>query len=93
LCLLKAFVSIKNFQGRSRVSSWLTSIAINTALMKLRQRRRRSECWNNIVAADSDYLALAERPDTRENPEQSAVRQESEESLRLAIGRLPRVAS
>ena len=37
--LLKAFTHISQFQGDSQFSTWLTRIAINEALMKLRKRR------------------------------------------------------
>jgi RNA polymerase sigma-70 factor, ECF subfamily len=38
-CLLKAYTHIGQFQGDSQFSTWLTRIAINEALMKLRKRR------------------------------------------------------
>ena len=36
---LKAFVHLPGFEGRSSFSSWITRIAINSALMLLRKRR------------------------------------------------------
>ena len=39
--LLKAFVHLESFNGRSKFSTWLTRIAINTALMGRRRARRR----------------------------------------------------
>src|ERR1700682_5389861 len=38
-CLLSAFVHVKDFDERSRFATWLTRIAINAALMKLRKNR------------------------------------------------------
>src|SRR3981189_562306 len=35
-----AFIHLKSFKGNSRVSTWLSRIAINAALMKLRKKRR-----------------------------------------------------
>ena len=35
---LKAYVHLKNFDGRSSFSTWLTRIAINSALMILRRK-------------------------------------------------------
>jgi RNA polymerase sigma-70 factor, ECF subfamily len=35
---LKAFQHISEFQGRSKFSTWLISIARNTALQRLRER-------------------------------------------------------
>ena len=36
---LKAFVHLNSFDGRSKFSTWLTRIAINSALMILRRKR------------------------------------------------------
>jgi RNA polymerase sigma-70 factor, ECF subfamily len=41
--MLSAYRSIKRFEGHSRISTWLHRITVNTALMKLRSRRRRPE--------------------------------------------------
>src|SRR6266404_4234901 len=38
-CLLNAFVHLKDFDGRSQFATWLTRIAINASLMKLRKNR------------------------------------------------------
>jgi RNA polymerase sigma factor (sigma-70 family) len=38
---LKAFTHLNSFEGRARFSSWLTRIAVNSALMELRKRRGR----------------------------------------------------
>src|SRR5258707_10707905 len=38
-CFLSAFVHLKDFDGRSQFVTWLTRIAINAALMKLRKNR------------------------------------------------------
>src|SRR6202008_5020612 len=37
-CFLNAFVHLKSFDGRSQFSTWLTRIAVNAALMKLRKK-------------------------------------------------------
>ena len=37
-CFLNAFIHLKSFDGRSRFSTWLTRIATNAALMKLRKK-------------------------------------------------------
>jgi RNA polymerase sigma factor (sigma-70 family) len=42
-CFLNAFLHLKNFDGRSRFSTWLTRIAMNAALMKLRKTRNSRE--------------------------------------------------
>lgn len=40
---LGAYKSLESFDGRSRLSTWLTRIVINKCLMKLRSRRRSRE--------------------------------------------------
>ena len=40
---LSAFRSIERFQGDARLGTWLHRIVVNTALMKLRRRRRKPE--------------------------------------------------
>ena len=40
---LSAFRSIGRFEGQARLSTWLHRIVVNTALMKLRTRRRKPE--------------------------------------------------
>lgn len=40
--ILKAYLHIRSFDGRSRFSTWLTRIAINTALMARRRARVRA---------------------------------------------------
>src|SRR5215469_11742650 len=42
-CLLNAFTHIKDFDERSRFATWLTRIAINAALAKLRKNYRKRE--------------------------------------------------
>ena len=34
---LRAYLAIKNFEGKSQIYTWLTRIAVNTALMVLRK--------------------------------------------------------
>ena len=42
-CLLNAFTHVKEFDERSRFATWLTRIAINAALAKLRENHRKRE--------------------------------------------------
>ena len=48
---LQAFRSIREFEGRSAVKSWLFRIVVNTALMRLRFRRGSGEqCLDDVLA-------------------------------------------
>ena len=87
--VLRAFVHMKGFEGRSHFASWLTRIAINSALMVLRKRRREAEIFIEQICVDSGTLRAWEPPDHSETPEACCVRQEREELLRNAIQRLP----
>jgi RNA polymerase sigma-70 factor (ECF subfamily) len=40
---MKAYVHLKTFDGRAKFSTWLTRIAINSALMTLRRKRAHPE--------------------------------------------------
>src|SRR5262245_10597446 len=40
---LNAFRSVRQFEGHCLISTWLHRIVVNTALMKLRSRRRKPE--------------------------------------------------
>jgi len=86
--VLRAFAHMKGFEGRSNFSSWLTRIAINSALMVLRKRRGRVEISIEQIG-DSENPRAWEPPDRSETPEACYARRESEELLRNAIQSLP----
>jgi Sigma-70 region 2 len=46
----KAYVHLKSFDGKARFSTWLTRIAINTALMTLRRKRARPKTFAEFMA-------------------------------------------
>jgi RNA polymerase sigma-70 factor (ECF subfamily) len=51
----RALVNLERFREDSTFSTWLTRIAINEALMLLRQRRTREPLLENRVDADEGY--------------------------------------
>lgn len=86
--LMKAFVHFHTYECRAAFSTWLTRIAINTALMLLRKRRGalRSAIDNRL-----DDFAQPENwepRDHRDNPEQHYARQQRASMLRGAMLRL-----
>lgn len=89
--VLRAFVHIKNFEGRSTFTSWLTRIAMNSALMVLRRRKGGREISLQQICDDSDNTRAWEPQDHADSPEACYARHESEEFLRKAIQRLPYV--
>jgi RNA polymerase sigma factor (sigma-70 family) len=84
---LKAFVHLKTFEGRSSFSSWLTRIAINSALMMLRKRRV-VEISIDSTAIDGERWSGWELADNGKNPEEAYVQRELEQHLRSATRRL-----
>jgi RNA polymerase sigma-70 factor (ECF subfamily) len=86
---LRAFQNLQRFEERSRFSTWVTRITVNTALMRLRHRGGRE-----IVPVDNeDAQAAGELPrevvDWRPNPEQLYGRHELREILTKALAELP----
>jgi RNA polymerase sigma factor (sigma-70 family) len=81
---LSAFTHIKNFDGRSSFSTWLTRIAINSALMTLRKKRSSRETSLGFGQSDAKGLGW-EVPDPSPNPEKVCAQREKERLLREAI--------
>jgi RNA polymerase sigma-70 factor (ECF subfamily) len=84
---MKAYMHLNNFNGRAKFSTWLTRIAINSALMILRRKRAHPETsmdWS----ADGETWQQWEMADKRANIEEHYVRKESERHLKRAIHRL-----
>ena len=86
--LLKAFVHLKSFECRSSFSSWLTRIAINSALMHLRKKRG-IEISIDYFGDDSQTWRTWELWDHSPTPESHYARREREELLKSVILRLP----
>lgn len=67
---LRAFLALSQFECRSSVYSWLTRIAINSALMILRKRRTRREADPTYPLEGQDGYSQLDIEDTTLNPEQ-----------------------
>jgi RNA polymerase sigma-70 factor (ECF subfamily) len=90
--LLSAYLSINRFDGRSSFATWLTRIAINSALMILRKRRSIRELPIIEQAFDSEVSPVWDISDCAPNPEKRYVQQERQELVLRAVGRLrPRI--
>lgn len=86
--LLSAHKHIGQFEGRSQLSTWLTTIVTNVALMKLR-RHSRYETLSLDQDREDDGAALAhELIDAGPNPETMCAQAEMDETLRRALLRL-----
>ena len=86
--LLRAFVHIGDFEGRSNFGTWLTSITVNSALMILRKKRASPEiaigCNNDFGIGSLCYEIADHAP----SPETRYAQTEKERILRTAIRRL-----
>ena len=86
--LMRAYLSLNSFEGRSRFYSWLTRIAINSALMVLRKRRNRAEVAIELGSGNEDESLQVEFKDARPNPEETYVVHERRRHLTRAVASL-----
>jgi RNA polymerase sigma factor (sigma-70 family) len=82
--LLKAYVHIGSFEGRSAFSSWLTRIAINSALM-LSRKKRSHYVYSLDGGVDGDDFKLPEPMETTHNPEEACILNALENECARAI--------
>jgi RNA polymerase sigma factor (sigma-70 family) len=87
-CFLSAFVHLKDFDGRSQFVTWLTRIAINAALAKLRKKRGIREIPMEEPGPTADFEPHYEVVDAAPNPEETYGEQERNQMLNNAIGGL-----
>jgi|SRR5712664_3553166 RNA polymerase sigma-70 factor (ECF subfamily) len=83
-----AFVHLHDFQGGSRFSTWLSRIAINVALMKLRKKARKVEISIDEHSESEDMSFRDAVTDLAPNPEQECLREERARILREALAEL-----
>ena len=87
-CFLNAFVHLKDFDGRSRFATWLTRIAINAALMKLRKNRGAREVPIDEPNPSSEPVAQREFRYEAPDPEESCSLRERKRIVKSAISGL-----
>lgn len=85
---LRAYEALNQFEGRSGLYSWLTRIAINSALMILRKRRCRAETQFEPYADASTEPFSFEIKDSAPTPEESYELHEFQVRIQRAIRRL-----
>ena len=83
---LKAFAGLAKFRGEAALSTWLTRIVINEALMRRRKPKR-------LVLGDFENVVPLRQPNgddaPAENPEGAAMRGQLRLYLEAAVGELP----
>lgn len=89
--LLAAYRNRNTFEGRSQLSSWLTRIVINAALMQRRRSRVRSMVSINQSVQQDTRPLVEDLCDPGPNPEEILLRQEQFQRLELALRAAPEV--
>jgi RNA polymerase sigma-70 factor, ECF subfamily len=77
---MKVFVSIKDFRGDSKLSSWLYRIAMNTCIDKTRRKRLK------LVELDE---RVVEKPSASENPQSEMEARSTQHQIEQALQKLP----
>ena len=88
---LSAFKAVKNFDGQSRLSTWLHRITVNASLMRLRTRKRKPEVLIEDLLPRFAPDGHAEAPVAawKETAADLAERDEVRGLIRAAIDQLP----
>jgi RNA polymerase sigma-70 factor (ECF subfamily) len=85
---IKAFKSIHTFEERAQLHTWLHRIVVNTALMKLRERRRKpQESIDDLLPTFTEDGH--QRTESREWSDALLERKETASIVRRAIAMLP----
>jgi RNA polymerase sigma factor (sigma-70 family) len=91
-CFLKGLLHLHDFDGRSQFATWLTRIAINEALMKIRRNRKFRETPLQTTDEFGEERECIHLIDRSLNPEDSYTERERARILRNLLGTLrPRI--
>ena len=88
---MSAFRALDQFEGNCQLSTWLHRIVVNTALMKLRSKRRRPEesIEDLLPAFQEDGHHVEQFADLTTPADQLIERNETRATVRACIDRLP----
>jgi RNA polymerase sigma-70 factor, ECF subfamily len=84
----QAFIHLKSFNGDSRFSTWLSRIAINAALMRLRKKHRLRDVSLDESAESEQSSSRLDVQDQGLNPEQLYAQKERQRILSEAMNDL-----
>ena len=85
---LLTFRHLGSFSGKSKLSTWITRIAINAALMKIRKRPRYEFSLDEIQECSRAGLCT-EIVSNHPSPDQQLLQRELQQILAEGIGQLP----
>jgi RNA polymerase sigma factor (sigma-70 family) len=80
---MKAYLHLERFDGRATFSTWVTRIAINSALMMLRKKRNHPE--TSLETGEGDDWRYWEIPDRSMDAETRLIARESREPFKARI--------
>ena len=87
---MRAWHALAAFRGDAALGTWLTRIAINKALERLRQRRREPDTIpeNNVVNLEA-HLTMRNEDTAPDSPERSLERDQTRRLIERKIDELP----
>ena len=85
---LSAYLHLKSFDGKARFETWLTRIAINAALMRVRKNRTSHEVPLETTEESFNFDIKHSLETCGQNPEEIYANSERSATLRNAIGKL-----
>jgi len=85
----RAYRNLRSFQGRSAFSTWLTRIAINSALMRRRTKKVRTEASLDEILDNHSESIVVGAVDERPNPEHACLAIELKALIEEKIHELP----
>jgi RNA polymerase sigma-70 factor, ECF subfamily len=86
--LMRAYLHIEDFQGNCTLSTWLTRIVMNSALMINRRNRTARHVSTEALSRPGEPRLDFQIPDRTPNPEQSYLQSERTRILHGAIRKL-----
>ena len=86
---IRVLEKIGDFREESHLATWIYKIATNTALMKLRERRRKENKFSPLDNFDEVEVIPSQLAVAPKNPFDELLASESHEILEKAIARLP----
>ena len=87
--LQKAFLHLRQFEGRSSFSTWLTRVAINEAQMLHRKSGNTREVSIDDLKENARTIIPLEIPDSAPDPETNYSQREQRRMLAFAMNELP----
>jgi RNA polymerase sigma-70 factor (ECF subfamily) len=88
--LLSAYKHLDQFQGKAKMTTWLTSIVTNSALTQLRRRPRRPHLsLEERFTVEQEYRVSDRLADTKPSPENECIKSELHAYLMQFVTELP----